>query len=544
MINHEKILIIIIFFYGISSLVGVGSWGAIETSEARYAEISREMFRSGDWLHPTLLDIHHYHKPPLTYWITATGYALFGVNETGARFFLQICFLIQLLLVYRTAAIILDNKMTALYAAVIYGAFPMVLTSVRGLTTDAYLSTFILASIFFQMQWRDKQKYLYLYLNALSLALCFLTKGPVGLLIPLLVMIGIKQIRDRQRFVGSAYHHVIALIIFILIAFSWFIYLAYDDEQFVQYFLFRHTLDRFANADVFTRTQPWWYFICFAPLLAMPWILIVVFSIKSKENFSAPLKRIIIFWILIPLIFFSFSSSKLVLYVLPVYGGLAVVCAACLENLKDRIIKFENTFFYFVTILLGLIAIGLIFVKQITPWWTVFFPLIAICIMAVIKFKKNISDFYRMPRLMLYSLTWSGFLILFSTFVFSKNELMVNSTTPIAKWITTHNMRDKQIIVYDKLLPSLAFDLDKSIISINDGNRYLNREIQFEHDDHWKNFLYNLQDPQEQERLRSTLQKPSVIVSKGDIKPGSDWIVSGFKNKIRFGKWIVFYNDK
>ena len=45
-------------------IIGLGSYGLAESSEARYAEISREMFLSGDYLNPQLLGIFHFHKPP------------------------------------------------------------------------------------------------------------------------------------------------------------------------------------------------------------------------------------------------------------------------------------------------------------------------------------------------------------------------------------------------------------------------------------------------------------------------------------------------
>ncbi|MDI3521485.1 MAG: hypothetical protein PWR04_1473, partial [Anaerophaga sp.] len=51
-------------------LFNLNGWGVTETSEARYAEIAYEMYQSGDYLHPRLLEIQHYHKPPVTYWIT------------------------------------------------------------------------------------------------------------------------------------------------------------------------------------------------------------------------------------------------------------------------------------------------------------------------------------------------------------------------------------------------------------------------------------------------------------------------------------------
>jgi 4-amino-4-deoxy-L-arabinose transferase len=88
------------------SLFQLGSWGITESSEARYAQIAKEMFDSGNYIHPTKMGIYHYHKPPLTYYITALGYYLFGENEFGARFFLSVALLIQLILVYKTSLLL------------------------------------------------------------------------------------------------------------------------------------------------------------------------------------------------------------------------------------------------------------------------------------------------------------------------------------------------------------------------------------------------------------------------------------------------------
>ena len=89
-------------------LVTANLWGVLETSEARYAEISREMQQSGDWMHPTLLGIHHYHKPPVTYWLTAASFSLFGVNDFAARFFLTIAFALQVYMIFLIAKSIFD----------------------------------------------------------------------------------------------------------------------------------------------------------------------------------------------------------------------------------------------------------------------------------------------------------------------------------------------------------------------------------------------------------------------------------------------------
>jgi 4-amino-4-deoxy-L-arabinose transferase len=78
---NNKYLIAAAFGMLLILLITSGIYPLSETSEARYAEISREMYLNGDFLHPKLLGIYHYHKPPITYWITAIGYSIFGVNK-------------------------------------------------------------------------------------------------------------------------------------------------------------------------------------------------------------------------------------------------------------------------------------------------------------------------------------------------------------------------------------------------------------------------------------------------------------------------------
>ena len=116
-------------------IVGLGNYGLAETSEARYAEISREMFLSGDYLNPKLLGIFHFHKPPITYYITTLGYRIFGVNEFGARFFLQIAIVIQLVLVYRLANLLYKDKRIAFMAGLIYFSFPIVFSCFYGFSS-------------------------------------------------------------------------------------------------------------------------------------------------------------------------------------------------------------------------------------------------------------------------------------------------------------------------------------------------------------------------------------------------------------------------
>jgi 4-amino-4-deoxy-L-arabinose transferase-like glycosyltransferase len=96
--HHKPSMPIYIAVLLISFLWQLGLWGVTESSEARYAEISREMLLSGNMLLPQYLGVLHFDKPLMTYWITALGYEIFGFNAFGARFFLQIAFSVQLVI--------------------------------------------------------------------------------------------------------------------------------------------------------------------------------------------------------------------------------------------------------------------------------------------------------------------------------------------------------------------------------------------------------------------------------------------------------------
>lgn len=275
-------------FLGITFIIinlGLGSWGLTESSEARYAEISREMVLSGDYVHPRLLEIQHFHKPPLTYYITSLGYQIFGINEFGARFFLQVCLLLQLILIYKIAELLFKNEKVAFYSAVIYLSFPLVLIATRNLTTDAYLVALILASIYSWLVYKKKEKLLALYACYFFMGLGFLNKGPV-IILPVLVFTIPWKIIFKEKW-RLTIHHVLGFALFALVSASWFIVIIREMPELWNYFFQKHTVDRAISAEKFHRDQPFWYFFALAPAVGLPWFiysLILLFKNYKKNK--------------------------------------------------------------------------------------------------------------------------------------------------------------------------------------------------------------------------------------------------------------------
>ncbi|MDP4228393.1 MAG: glycosyltransferase family 39 protein, partial [Bacteroidota bacterium] len=217
----------------------LGQWGVTETNnEARYAETAREMYNSGDYIHPTLLNIYDYHKPPVTYYVTNAAFKLFGINEFSVRFFLQVAFLLQLLLVYLIGCECFNQK-TAIYAVFIFLSLPLVLLSTRSLNPDIYMSTLNLLSVFLWIKYRKTHKVGWIYSFYLTLALGFDTQGLASLIVPVCFAWAFNRSSKKNQ--NTDFHHSLAASIFVILSLSWFAYLYFENHGFLKYLVQSHS---------------------------------------------------------------------------------------------------------------------------------------------------------------------------------------------------------------------------------------------------------------------------------------------------------------
>ncbi|MBU0753835.1 MAG: glycosyltransferase family 39 protein, partial [Planctomycetes bacterium] len=86
----------------LSCFLFLGTFPLQEPDEGRYAEIPREMIERGDFITPTLNYVKYFEKPPLHYWLTASGIAVFGRNEFAVRFWPALLSLLTMAFVFMT----------------------------------------------------------------------------------------------------------------------------------------------------------------------------------------------------------------------------------------------------------------------------------------------------------------------------------------------------------------------------------------------------------------------------------------------------------
>lgn len=533
---------LILFIIGSVLLINVGSFGVVETSDARYAEIAREMYVSNDYINPNLLDVHHYHKPPFTYQITALGYKLFGVNSFGARFFLQLSVLLQILLVYKLSLIFFSKKNTAIYSAIIYASFPLVLVSSRNLTTDSFLTTFALLSIYSWLKYIKSNKNTYIYIFAISLGLGFYTKGPVIFIAPLTFVLAYKKFNKITY--HFSIHHLIAFILFMIIGFWWYLLLINNNSDFLNYFLGKQTIERFSK-NAFDRSEPFWYFLLLTPVVGAPWVLILPYLLKvNKKYFNKNnMIKILVISVSIPMIFLSISSSKRILYILPLYVFLALLASYMFDfiNEKQRKVVSISVFSFYAIILVAIMVIPYTNTNFFVPNSVIIISASTLLILSYLLLSKKFNS---EQKPMLTSFIMSIFLIFISSHLMAVNQLKINSTKPIVDFLKSEKLDNKEVIIYNSRRPSIAFELNKSIVSIYNNSNDLNRETQFEQDQNWRKFLLNINnDDDKKEILNIVKNQPTVLISykesSNDLNIKS--LTKYYTNKKKLGKYIIYY---
>ena len=522
-------------------LLFAGSYGVVETSDARYAEIAREMYRSGDWIHPQLLQIHHYHKPPMAYWLAAAGYALFGVNPFGARFFLEISVSVQLLLAYLSALRLGLGRGGALLASIVYFSFPLVLASSRDLTTDSFLCTFALSAIYAWIRYRQEGKARWYFAYTLALALGFLTKGPVVFVAPVLFALFWRPAHSAPA--ASPALRALAWVLFVAVGGWWYLDLIAENGAFWDYFVKRQTVERFAK-NVFHRHEPFWYYWVLTPLVGLPWLALLPWMARriGLQRGTETLERTLALATFTGIFFFSLSSSKRIFYILPLFPLFAFWIASLLGRADgESLRRIERA--------VRLYAWGWIVLWLILP----FVPIHGVRLPAASAILAGIGGLVLLGlgrmigslrlRAALEAALASAVLLEGASLAMAKAPQLFPIADPVAAWLHSHDLDTRTVVVYDRRLPSLSFALKRPIVSLYDGDRSLRRETGFEPDEGWRQNLYDLTRASEQQRLRARLKhEPSVLILyRKRVHERNRWLETLYPHRQRLGKWTIYY---
>ncbi|MEO0434875.1 MAG: glycosyltransferase family 39 protein [Cyanobacteria bacterium J06656_5] len=337
------IALFIAFFWRLDSI------GLVDETEPLFAEASRQMYATGDWITPYFNGETRFDKPPLVYWGMALCFHIFGVGEWGVRLPSALAaaglagFSFYTLLRFgyshgnKTADIANKQQaftLAALVSAVAMGLHPETLVWARTGVSDMLLSGCIGAALlcFF---WGYAQESRWYYGFYLFIALAVLDKGPVGVVIPGLVVAVfagyVGQIRNLLKEIKLLRGSLLTL----LITMPWFIaVIAIHGQTYIDSFFGYHNYERFTDV-VNGHAAPWYFYFAVVAIGFLPWSPGLPFAMARLQPFAIGYWRrqprekqlglFALIWFLAIFCFFTAAVTKLPSYVLPLMPAAAIM---------------------------------------------------------------------------------------------------------------------------------------------------------------------------------------------------------------------------
>ncbi len=314
-------------------LSGLGALGLVGPDEPRYMSIARAMLQTGDWVTPRLYGQPWFEKPVLCYWAAAAAFRVFGVNEFAAR--LPAALAALLATAAMAWAALRSYGLDAAWLTMLM--LPTTLATIgfaRAATPDMLFGAFLVAASVSAAEMLSKTR------SGLGARLTFgiflgaatLAKGPAALVLAggavFLWALASGQWRAILVLINP-----LSTAIFLVVAVPWYALCAWRNPEFLRVFFVEHNFSRYLTT-VFQHVQPFWFFGPIILAATIPWtILLLPLAIAAMNRaraggqwkdspalfFSA--------WAIFPVLFFSFSESKLPGYVLPAVPPLILLLA-------------------------------------------------------------------------------------------------------------------------------------------------------------------------------------------------------------------------
>ena len=334
----------IAFFFGLGLLALVGP------DEPRYAEVAREMFATGDYISPRLCGCLWFEKPVLLYWMSAASYHLFGVSEFAARVPSALAAMATLIFLYHVARRFASHGL-ALAAALVLATSGIFIAYARVAIPDMALTATMsvaLLSGYASMCSTGRARWGYWSLASAAMGLAMLAKGLVGIALVLAILVIYFAVRGHLRVIRWK-ERLAAFAIFTAVAAVWYAPVtARHGWGFIEEFFIRHHFERYV-ANTFGHPQPFYFFFVVAIAGVAPWTFFFMPAMARLRKLAPQrsdedaLLTFAWIWVAVPLIFFSFSGSKLPGYILPIFPALAIIIGREVEQFcsgeKSRLLK-------------------------------------------------------------------------------------------------------------------------------------------------------------------------------------------------------------
>lgn len=327
----------------LTRLLFLGAYPLADTTEARYAEMGRLMVETGDWITPQFeKGTPFWGKPPLSFWLTAVSFKLFGINEFSARlpsFFLTLAII---WMVFSLGSFQTGQK-SALTACVIMTSSVIFWISSGAVMTDhCLLAGTTLSMIAF---WRNlaptgRHNFWWGILFFVGLSIGLMAKGPVAAVLIFFPILAWACIQKQPLTLMKRLPWKPGILITILLTLPWYVSAELKTPGFLEYFIIGEHWNRFLvpgwEGDLYgsAHSQPKGMIWGFWVVCAFPWSFFLPFQFINKNNRKNIIEiawtsnswyLYLALWATGPLFFFTMAGNILWAYVLPGIPAFALL---------------------------------------------------------------------------------------------------------------------------------------------------------------------------------------------------------------------------
>jgi len=337
--HADALCILAILVFSTIFFVNLGSGPLWAADEQTYSQWAFHMVKTGDYLDPWAFGglAMWMGKPPLFMWLMSLSYQIFGVNNFASRFWSPVFGALSLVLVFY-----LGRKLYNLYvgflSALVLGTFTTFYVFARHAMTDVTFIFFILASIYFLLlseKTEDTKRYV--VLSGLFFGLALMTKQIIALLIPLIAVFYFAATKRSIRFLFTKRFTLFWGVGFLVVS-PWLIYMALRfGSDFWQSFFVYSSVIRAINPIEGHVEGYLYYFSQLASNENLLWVILLPFA-AGLCAFKSVIKRskedtLILAWISIVLVIFTFAQTKIYWYILPAFPAFAIAISSFLYQL-------------------------------------------------------------------------------------------------------------------------------------------------------------------------------------------------------------------
>jgi len=319
-------------------LPGLGKRDLWSPDEPRYAEVTREMIVSGNFLVPHLNGEIYSEKPPLQFWAMALAATLRGrLDEVAVRLPTAVSAIATILLVFWLGSQFF-NRRVAWMAALAFGSCRKILWQGRDGQIDMLLVLLVTVAVCFWVRGFQEERPGFYRLFFLAAGLATVAKGPVGLLPPLLSILAFLLVTRRGAQIRSLGIGV-GLVIWAATVLAWLVPAAFvAGREYLEIMVFKQNLTRYA--DPWHHYRPWYYYLGVMLTDFFPWSFFLPAAVVTGwRRVRGPEREGFLFalcWAAVTLVFFSISSAKRTVYILSMYPALALLVGLGLERMAVR----------------------------------------------------------------------------------------------------------------------------------------------------------------------------------------------------------------